>query len=136
LSRTAGAASPCAVALVGRRLCIDNQEVGVATAIEIAERFGNRPALHDTYTSRRERFLDESPIQRPRLAERGAVSNYRPSPSASTQDGTIGTLRTLLLAILVFGLIGTGTEAAIVLISSDAHRPCGCLGSCPREARP
>jgi hypothetical protein len=47
------------------------------------------------------------------------VSNYRPSPSASTQDGAIGTLRTLLLAILVFGLIGTSTE--LLLIGHSDH---------------
>ena len=53
----------------------------------------------------------------PRSAERGAVNGYRPSRPPRAPDATIGTLRTLLLAILLFGMIGTGTE--LVLIGHD-----------------
>jgi hypothetical protein len=45
------------------------------------------------------------------------VNGYRPLLSASAPEGTIATLRTLLLAILLFGMIGTGTE--LLLIGHD-----------------
>jgi hypothetical protein len=45
------------------------------------------------------------------------VNGVSPSSTASRPDVTIAILRTRLLAILVFGMIGTGTE--LVLIGHD-----------------
>jgi hypothetical protein len=45
------------------------------------------------------------------------VNGNRPSVPASAQDRTLATLRTLLLAILLFGMIGTGME--LILTGHD-----------------
>lgn len=47
------------------------------------------------------------------------MSGSRPARSASAPDGTIATLRTLLLAILLFGMIGTGTELVLIGHNED-----------------
>lgn len=48
------------------------------------------------------------------------MNGTRPSRSAATPDGTIATLRTRLLAILLFGMIGTGTELILIGHDEDA----------------
>jgi hypothetical protein len=48
------------------------------------------------------------------------VNRTRRPPAASTPDGTLARLRTLLLAILLFGLIGTGTELVLIGHDEDA----------------
>jgi hypothetical protein len=48
------------------------------------------------------------------------VTATRPSPSLPTPDGAIATLRTRLLAILLFGSVGTGTELVLIGHDEDA----------------